>query len=1095
MDESYRTVKLIILSLALPFLLVRSVFAQDFEVDIEVSDGATSTSLTFGIAAQSGEDDEVDDEEEKGLNRPAPPPPPAGAFDARFTRDGGLLTDIRTEFQSEQIFTLKYQASSGEGPVVFTWNTSDLPASGTVEIVDDVTGQLVGPLDMTANSSLNTADYESLGNTEGSIRIRAIPAPPNRAPALTADTLVVEEDSSGTVDVRANDTDPDGDALTLSIATPPSSGTAAVDDGGTPEDPSDDVLTYTPDPDFNGSDAFSYRADDGSGNAPTADVAVTVTPVNDAPVPAADTGITTAEGTPVTIDVLANDSDVDGDELRITGIVTDPAHGTATIEAAGTDDPTDDRIRYVPSANYSGADQFTYEITDGRGETSTAAVEVTIKGVNDAPVVRLEIPDQRLSVEADPFTVSLDTIITDGDGEELSFTAESSDPNVGTAVVDGVMLTVDAVAPGTAAISISGTDGEEATASTAFELTVPGADLAVSQSQQSTLVTKAGQIEQMITVSNEGPDKASGVTLRGTLSTPAARASADPAQGSCSVASSTDEVECQLGDLDAGAQTTVDIALTAPSAAGDLTHEIRVTSDLFDPEDSNNTSSLTTTIETDGDGIADNIEQNAPNNGDGNNDGTPDVDQDNVVSLPNAENGEYLSVEAPAGQKISGAQAVNNPSPDDAPGDVDFPVGFLQFSVTDISAGGATTVTLHLPPGVTATTYWQYGPTPGNTSPHWYEFSYDGTTGAKISGNQIVLHFVDGQRGDRDLQANGVIHDPGAPALEVKTQPQNPNQPPTAGDDESTTEEDTPVLVDVLSNDDDPDGDPLTITAITSGPGNGTAEIDDRGTPNDPNDDRIEYTPDPDFNGVDRFTYEVDDGSGGVTTASVRVRITAVNDPPGAASLTSPTDGASLTIQGDPDEILNIEWEASSDPEGDEVSYTWQLARSPGFTEPLMSLDTGSSTSTSVEYGMLAGLLTDEGGLAVGESATFYHRVVADDADDQTAGDPAEVTLTRGQITSTDSPADVPDTYALAPAYPNPFNPTTTITYSLPSAGYVYLSVHNALGEEVATLVNARRTPGRHSIQWQAAGHPSGTYFYRLQAGDYVETRMVLFLK
>lgn len=59
--------------------------------------------------------------------------------------------------------------------------------------------------------------------------------------------------------------------------------------------------------------------------------------------------------------------------------------------------------------------------------------------------------------------------------------------------------------------------------------------------------------------------------------------------------------------------------------------------------------------------------------------------------------------------------------------------------------------------------YYKYGPTPGNPTPHWYDFSYDGTTGAQSNGSRVTLHFVDGARGNDDLTANGVIVDPGGP--------------------------------------------------------------------------------------------------------------------------------------------------------------------------------------------------------------------------------------------------------------------------------------------------------------------------------------------
>ena len=127
-------------------------------------------------------------------------------------------------------------------------------------------------------------------------------------------------------------------------------------------------------------------------------------------------------------------------------------------------------------------------------------------------------------------------------------------------------------------------------------------------------------------------------------------------------------------------------------------------------------------------------------------------------------NGDSITITSPNGTGLTGVVAQGNPSPNDTPAGAQFPIGFLSFHVTGVSAGGSTTVQITLPSGVNATTYWKYGPGPGNTTSHWYEFSYDGTTGAEINGNVITLHFVDGARGDADLTANGVIVDPGAPA-------------------------------------------------------------------------------------------------------------------------------------------------------------------------------------------------------------------------------------------------------------------------------------------------------------------------------------------
>jgi hypothetical protein len=85
--------------------------------------------------------------------------------------------------------------------------------------------------------------------------------------------------------------------------------------------------------------------------------------------------------------------------------------------------------------------------------------------------------------------------------------------------------------------------------------------------------------------------------------------------------------------------------------------------------------------------------------------------------------------------------------------------------VQGVAPGGSSSATVFLPPDTTVDTYYKYGRTPDQPDPHWYEFLYDGTTGAEILPDRIILHFVDGQRGDDDLEVNGQIVDLGAPGL------------------------------------------------------------------------------------------------------------------------------------------------------------------------------------------------------------------------------------------------------------------------------------------------------------------------------------------
>jgi len=185
-------------------------------------------------------------------------------------------------------------------------------------------------------------------------------------------------------------------------------------------------------------------------------------------------------------------------------------------------------------------------------------------------------------------------------------------------------------------------------------------------------------------------------------------------------------------------------------------------------------------MDNDVDGVSNLVEDGAPNGGDGNNDGIVDKQQDNVTSLPNAVDGTYVPLSSPDETSLADVQAIENPSPDDSPSGVEFPIGFLDFTVQRIEPGDSTTVTIFLPPNTTVSAYYKYGPTPNNPLAHWYNFSFDGTTGAEIlddnsdgSTDRIVLHLVDGLRGDDDRTENGKIVDPGAPAISTSLLPED----------------------------------------------------------------------------------------------------------------------------------------------------------------------------------------------------------------------------------------------------------------------------------------------------------------------------------
>lgn len=207
-------------------------------------------------------------------------------------------------------------------------------------------------------------DLPDPGSDDFGDTIAPTPPPPdevNSSPQASDDAATTPEDAGVTIAVLSNDRDADGNALTVAAVTQGANGTVVINP--------DDTITYTPNADYSGTDTFTYTVSDGKGGTDTSTTAITVTPVNDAPVAAADTAATT-EGTGVTISVLGNDSDADGDALTVVA-VTQGADGTVAING-------DNTVIYNPNLGFSGADSFTYTITDGTGGFGTATVTVAV---------------------------------------------------------------------------------------------------------------------------------------------------------------------------------------------------------------------------------------------------------------------------------------------------------------------------------------------------------------------------------------------------------------------------------------------------------------------------------------------------------------------------------------------------------------------------------------------------------------------------------------------------------------------------------------------------------------------------------------------
>ena len=274
-------------------------------------------------------------------------------------------------------------------------------------------------------------------------------------PAVGGDAFSTPEDTPVHLDVLANDTDADGDPLSIVAVTAPAHGTAAKDGTG---------IRYVPAADYCGPDSFTYTASDGALTA-TATVTMSVTCGDDSPRAIPDTA-TTPEDTPVDIAVLANDSDPDGSSLSLTGDLGQPAHGTVTVVG--------NQVHYVPDADFCGTDTFTYVVSDG-ALTATGTVEVAVTCTNDPPVAA---PDVATTDEDITVHVHVLTNDSDVDGDVLHV-ANISDPDHGTtvgAIDNAVAYTPDPNFCGTDSFTYDAVDGSGAATTGTVTVTVTCVD-------------------------------------------------------------------------------------------------------------------------------------------------------------------------------------------------------------------------------------------------------------------------------------------------------------------------------------------------------------------------------------------------------------------------------------------------------------------------------------------------------------------------------------------------------------------------------------------------------------------------------------------
>ncbi|TAK79463.1 MAG: tandem-95 repeat protein [Dehalococcoidia bacterium] len=232
-------------------------------------------------------------------------------------------------------------------------------AYGTVAINSDGTVTYTPAANFNGTDTFTYTVSDGHGGTATAI-VTATVTPVNDPPVAGDDSATTPEDTAVMVSVLGNDSDVDGDTLSVASVTQGAHGTVAINGDGT--------VTYTPAPNFNGTDTFTYTVSDGF-TADEAEVTVTVAPVNDAPVALDDTATTDA-GTPVTVPVLTNDTDIDGDMLTVTAVGS-AGNGSAVLSADGT-------VTYTPAPGFSGTDTFSYTVVDGNGGEASAVVTVHV---------------------------------------------------------------------------------------------------------------------------------------------------------------------------------------------------------------------------------------------------------------------------------------------------------------------------------------------------------------------------------------------------------------------------------------------------------------------------------------------------------------------------------------------------------------------------------------------------------------------------------------------------------------------------------------------------------------------------------------------
>ena len=316
---------------------------------------------------------------------------------------------------------------------------ANVPMGATVGWTPAVTGNQSQPT-VTATETVvkYTATITKAGNDSNLPNFTVVCL--SQAATLVDDIVSVDEDTFVLVDIFDNDSDlPTIGSLTT---TDSANGTVTIDNGGTPNDPTDDSVTYTPDPDYNGPDTFDYTICNSSGDCSTATVTLDVLSIVDAN----DDVVTIDVNQIINIDnwhVNDNDLPTDG-----TYSATQSSNGSLTIDDNGTpNDPSDDIVNYFPNNDFVGTDTFEYTVCDTLGNCSTATVTIIISAAgsdldSDKDGILNSFEDLNLDGDNNPDTDPTDT---DGDGIADYLDIDSDDDGIPDNVE--AQTTVDYISP------------------------------------------------------------------------------------------------------------------------------------------------------------------------------------------------------------------------------------------------------------------------------------------------------------------------------------------------------------------------------------------------------------------------------------------------------------------------------------------------------------------------------------------------------------------------------------------------------------------------------------------------------------------------